>query len=86
MSEVKTVAGKIEVSNGKNITPEDGSHKGFKDGEPITTFKIDDTVKFKFESPKDSKRKPHVEDGTIIDLHPLDAAIAEKQGKGKIVK
>ncbi len=85
MSKVKTDnAGEVEVPGGKEITAD--NLPGFKDGEKITAFRADELVKFKVEWSKDYKGVKHVLDGTVLEVHVLDAAVMEKLGRGKIVK
>ena len=85
MANVKTVAGEVEVPTAKTLIAE--NLPGFQDGEEVIVFGTNDRCKFKIKYPKDAPaHKKHVPDGTILDLHVLDAAVAEKQGKGEIVK
>lgn len=84
MSKVNTVAGLIEVPGGKEIVAE--NLKDFEDGEKLVVFQSDEMVKFQFSYPKDHSKQKHVPEGTTVSMHVLDAAIAEKLGKGKIVK
>lgn len=84
MSKVQTTAGELEVQGGKEIIAE--NMQGFTDGEKIVSFNYTDRTKFKVEYPKDFKGTKHVPDGAVIDMHVIDAAVAEKLGKGKIVK
>jgi hypothetical protein len=85
MSKVQTQqAGEVEVKGGKEIIAE--NIPGFVDGEKITAFSLNERCNFKIEYAKDFKGTKHLPDGTVIDMHVLDAAIAEKIGKGKIVK
>lgn len=84
-NDVKTKnAGTVQVPGGKKITAE--GLKGFKDGQELVAFRNDEQCDFEVTYPDDHKGKQHVPHGTTIRMHVLDAAIAEKMGKGKIVK
>jgi hypothetical protein len=84
MSKVKINDKTLTVGGGKEIVAE--NLKGFKDGEKIVVFKNSETCKFKYTYDKDYKKKKHVAEGTVVEMHVLDAAIAEELGKGTIVK
>jgi hypothetical protein len=85
MSKVNTEqAGVVDVKGGKEIIAE--NIPGFVDGEKITAFSLSERCDFKIEYSKDFKGTKHLPEATVIDMHVLDAAIAEKLGKGKIVK
>ncbi len=84
MPKVSTRAGDVDAPVGKEVVAE--NLQGFKDGETIVVFNYEQRANFKIEYSKDFKGTKHVPDGTVIDMHALDAAVAEKLGKGKIVK
>lgn len=84
MPKVVTTAGELEIQAGKEIVADNLT--GFTDGEKLVAFNYSDRVKFKIAYGKDFKGTKHVPDGTIIDMHVIDAAVAEKMGKGSIVK
>lgn len=73
----------VTVKGGKEVVAD--NLKGFKDGEKITTFKNNEVCKFQYGHAKDHKGKKHVEEGRIVTMHVLDAAVAVEMGKGKIV-
>lgn len=83
--EVPTV-GTVPVDGGKII--EAKGMPNFEDGEQIIAFSLNERAKFKVSYPKEypENKKKHVPEGTVIDMHVIDAAVAEKMGKGKIVK
>lgn len=84
---IETVADTLDVPAGKKLEVKEGEIAGVKEGTEVTTFNLSDKVKFKVTHAKETPaKKQHVPDGTIIEIHPLDAAVMEKQGKGKIVK
>ena len=83
MTKVKTVAGELSVNGGKEVVADNLT--GFNDGDVLVAFRSDENVKFQYEYPKDYKKVKHVPEGTIVDMHVLDATVAEKLGKGKIV-
>lgn len=83
-TKVKTKAGEVTVQGGKEVVAD--NLKGFKDGDKLVIFKRDEMCKFQFSYSKEHTKVKHVPEGTIVTMHVLDAAVAEKLGKGKIVK
>lgn len=85
---VKQANGKtasVSTVGGKKIAAD--NQQGFKDGEEITAYNLSDTVEFTVKHAADlPASKQHVEDGTVITLHAIDAAILEKAGRGSIKK
>lgn len=84
MAKVMTKLGELEVPGGR--TWEAKGQAKIKDGTMVTTFRNTDLCDFTYnELGKDEKPK-HKMYGKTVTMHVLDAAIAQKQGKGKIVK
>ena len=89
MAKVMTKVGLLDVPGGKEW--EAKGQKGIKDGEMVTTFRNSDLCDFKYnelDKAKEGEAAPkpkHKRHGQTVTMHVLDAAIAEKQGKGKIV-
>lgn len=74
----------VEVQGGKTIIA-DNKLSGFKEDERITVFKNNETCEVEFLD-KTSATKKHVKPGTKAVMHVLDAAVAEKMGKVKILR
>ncbi len=77
-------AGEVKVQGGKKLVTEGVKH--FKDGEEIVAFGNDDWCDFKYNA--EGKHTKHFKEGgeKTVKMHVLDAAVAEKLGKGKIVE
>jgi hypothetical protein len=84
MAKVVTTVGELEVQAGKEIIADNLT--GFTDGEKIVAFNYSDRAKFKVAYGKEFKGTKHLPEGSVIDMHVIDAAVAEKMGKGSIVK
>lgn len=74
----------MEVNGGKVIVA-DNKLKGFKEDERIIAFKNNELCEVEFLD-KTSATKKHVKPGTKAIMHVLDAAIAEKMNKIKILR
>ena len=84
MAQIKTSVGTVDVNGGKEIVVE--NIDGFADGERIVAFKNNETCKVKITWEKDYKGVKHVPDGTVVEMHVIEAAMLEKIGRCKIVK